>query len=672
MLTRYKPINSNQNRYVHTNNNNNSSSNYPIDTKRGKKKAVSELQIRQPIKNNDLVYGSLDKFHNQPNYRLQKQQQQDEINSRTNSTTTLSTSLSTSSTSSSSESIKTIEEEVDNLNDLLYAIRKRIDNIEMNYSIENLHNCLKHYLKHNGYSNHNINFLENFHKKLTKTTSLMSLTMDKDYDYIKRNTLRNSLSPDTLKSVLDPVRRFFKNLSLLRRIYQIIQRDLIFNVLVKKLPADDGNSETLHHHQQQHQQKKHLDLNYETGRFTLKSRISISNSKNLKRLNKYHQILYELNEKVLLLLNDKENCDLKLLSNQTKLAQKYEFYKCGEYVLRLIPDVICKIKLILKLCQKCYELSDKFNEVLITKPGKLINRNVVVQTNDKLLTKENTKISDYEYINKDEIKFAINKRQQSILNKPVTLPAIKETSTKLKQSQSFKYYTKNTETMHKADSFIRETDSSILSDDSNDNVYENYRVKTPLKVKPKQVARSFSMNHLHDNSILVENYQLERAALPPIASSNSYYSEVDKIDRDELYAEYLRKKDEVSECELLIDELRDNLSNLLNRTERTAAIKDKINSVINVIRETEMEVNNTDDRNRDVKKRLQKELNLLKYRLNLLTQDLDVEEIIKKELNDAIQETNRKLDKAQVYYNELNQQLDKLDREIKILYKEFF
>ena len=92
-----------------------------------------------------------------------------------------------------------------------------------------------------------------------------------------------------------------------------------------------------------------------------------------------------------------------------------------------------------------------------------------------------------------------------------------------------------------------------------------------------------------------------------------------------------------------------------------------------IIRETEVHFNRTDEEeDREVKNYLQKELNLLKYRLNLLTQDLDVEEIIKSELNDAIKETNLRLSKSQEYLIELMEQLEKLDNEIKILYKEFF
>ena len=496
---------------------------------------------------------------------------------------------------------------------------------------------------------------------------------------------------------MEPVKKLFKNLNLLRRIYQIIQRDLIFNVLIKSLPESDenGHNDLNNLLQQQQQKKQHLDINYETRQFTLKSRITISNTKNLKRLNKYHQILYELNEKVLLLLNDKDNSDLKLLSNQTKLGQKYDFYKCGEYVLRLIPDIVYKMKLILKLCQKCYELSDKFNlnsnELLnnskmttnYTNVSSL-NRNISnIQSsvlNGKLMgTKESTKISDYEYMNKDEIKYAINKRQASNLNmKPIKLPIIQEQ----KRSQECN----NTLNRNTGDSYIRETDSSVISDDSNADGYENFKVKTPkkkLKTKTKKTQQTLQPA---EKSILVETYQNSKPLPPiPLNKTNSYndYTEIKVIDnnnnnsnlkeRDDLYDEYLHKKDEIVECEQLIEELRDNLTNLINRTERCATIKDKINSVINVIRETESHINKGDEEiDGEIKSVLQKELNLLKYRLNLLTQDLDVEEIIKNELSVAINETNRKLDKAQNYCDDLNQQLNKLDHEIKILYKEYF
>lgn len=871
------------------------------------KKSVSDMQLKHPRINSNLLlsnsYRSLDRLetnnnnlNNKMNYRSIteiKEKTNNDINRQKNKSHNIlsisaddndndnddesyssenSTIRNILSGTSSSSSMKTIEEEADNLNDLLYRIRKHIDEIENNYSVESLFNCLRNNLSHNGYGNYTIKLLEKFKRNISKSSSSMSLN-GSYYDKNKRNSinlksLRNSTSPDSVQSVLDPISKLFKNLNLLRRIYQIIQRDLIFNVLIISLPAEniqqkkDKNRQTSIHStsnvtltsrtlsdltfkQDEYEVQNsttifsnklpHLDLNYETGRFTIKSRISISNSKNLKRLNKYHHILYELNEKVLLLLNDKINSDLKLLSNHTKLPQKYEFYKCGEFIMRLVPDIIYKIKIILKLCQKCYELSDKFNgsnDLLHLKysndkdnkgiKSKNINLNVdqinvnlknfknnfsdsnymssnkgVSMNNDMLshnanynaielfnkqsenqnhnqkfipstneIFKENNKSSDYEYYNNnmDEIKFKLNKRNQSLImsnkmkksgnklpiikeikstnliatnistNPAVILQAQNDTLEKRQLSQSFKlstnkpinmnkksisfynytnedthninYYNTNNNnnyvTLRKqdsnntVDSFIRETDSSALSDESNENNYENYKMKTPRDENYiMRQGNKYLINVLEDQIPITKTTKV----LPPIGTiikNNSEKIQTNNLnigksngikvvnnegnisgnkDRDEIYEEYLRKKDEITECELLMDELRDDLKNLINRTERCATIKDKINSIINVIRETEMHMNRnaTDDQaDKEVLPILQKELNLLKYRLKLLTQDLDVEEAIKQELRDAIHETDHKLNKAQTYYEELNQQLNKLDKEIKILYKEYF
>jgi hypothetical protein len=720
MLTRSKPTATNLNSYIVV-------KNYPQMVNNNRNvKAKSELLIRQPqLSSNDLTYRSLDKFSLNSNRqsKLKFIPIKNRIipeNSSSGSSTPLGLSKN-SSRSSSSSSASFEEEELDNLNEFLYSIRKRIDTIEANYSTDSLFNCLRHYLKHDGYSHYSLNFLETFRLKLSKM-SLITLQMDKDYESVKKNMLRNSMSPDTLKSVMAPVKKLFKNLNLLRHIYKIIQRDLVFNVLVKTAPEVEeekkgGKNLMPKENSRLEFQKNHLDLNYETRRFTLKSRINISNNKNLKRLNKYHQILYELNEKVLILLNDKENSDLKVLSNQTKLEHKYEYYKSGEYVLRLVPDIIYKMKLILKLCQKCFEMSDKFNlnsnstndddlSKLVTMKSTLTttsnnNRNLTQSTllsnNDKTIMPTS---SDYDYVSRDEIKYTIVKRQ---VNK---LPNIQENKNQTPIQQ-----------INRSDSYIRETDSSVLSDDSNRDGYENYKHKTAKKKKTKKLnnslTRSFrgdyqpaplprppTINHPPpslariptlreaDKPILVENYQKSHPhhqILPPIKKiqNDSDYTEmkpttkttkteIDVKDRDELYDEYLRKKDELAECKDLIDELKDDLKNLIDRTERCTEIKDKISSVISIIRETEVHLNKTDDDDKEVKIYLQKELNLLKYRLNLLTQDLDVEEIIKNELNDAIKETNRRLNKSQEYFIELMGQLEKLDNEIKILYKEFF
>ena len=95
-----------------------------------------------------------------------------------------------------------------------------------------------------------------------------------------------------------------------------------------------------------------------------------------------------------------------------------------------------------------------------------------------------------------------------------------------------------------------------------------------------------------------------------------------------------------------------------------------MSSVISLIRQTENHLGKTADNTQDVKKFLQSELNIRKYQLKLLIQDLEVEEVVKSELNVAVQDTTDKLNKFQKRYEELNEQLNKLDKEIKILYNQ--
>jgi hypothetical protein len=84
-------------------------------------------------------------------------------------------------------------------------------------------------------------------------------------------------------------------------------------------------------------------------------------NKDFKRLRKYHQKLYDLNEKLFVLINDPTNCDIKMLSFNSNLPIKYEYYKHGEYILRLTGDIIYKMRQCLKLSEKYYQLNFKLN-----------------------------------------------------------------------------------------------------------------------------------------------------------------------------------------------------------------------------------------------------------------------------------------------------------------------
>lgn len=82
----------------------------------------------------------------------------------------------------------------------------------------------------------------------------------------------------------------------------------------------------------------------------------------IQKIKRYHEILYDLNEKLSLLINDPRTCELKLLSQHSLLQSKYLYYKHGEFVLRITTDIIAKFKMILNISQSVYYLNYKLKE----------------------------------------------------------------------------------------------------------------------------------------------------------------------------------------------------------------------------------------------------------------------------------------------------------------------
>lgn len=240
----------------------------------------------------------------------------------------------------------------------------------------------------------------------------------------------------------------------------------------------------------------------------------------------------------------------------------------------------------------------------------------------------------------------------------------------------------------RSESAIQETDSSILSDDEFENNYQNFKqnktppvdiyyFQYPVGKTPKEYKQNAHKQQIEAPTVAPPPPPPK--LLPPIDENTN---SVDHFSRQQnhkavaeqelghMYHEYLNKRDEIGQCELKIEELRNNIRALFDRTDRCSSIKDKMSSVISLIRQTEQLLEKTEDDKQVVKKVLQSELNIRKYQLKLLLQDLEVEEVVKSEINDAIQDTSDKLNKFQKRYEELNEQLNKLDKEIKILYKQ--
>lgn len=82
----------------------------------------------------------------------------------------------------------------------------------------------------------------------------------------------------------------------------------------------------------------------------------------IQKIKRYHEILYDLNEKLSIMINDHRTCELSILSQHSALQAKYLYYKHGEYVLRITTDIISKFKMILNICQSVYYLNFRLKE----------------------------------------------------------------------------------------------------------------------------------------------------------------------------------------------------------------------------------------------------------------------------------------------------------------------
>lgn len=167
------------------------------------------------------------------------------------------------------------------------------------------------------------------------------------------------------KATSKPVQKLIEHLSLFRTIFQIVQRDLLVNIFLLSDNPDsvdkNGMIPMIKPQQQRPNSRSMNDLSrlvesdyppqYQQRRQRL-----------LKKLDRYHDILHGLSEKLMLLINDHKRCDLKLLSPHSALQAKYLYYKHGEYILRLTTDIITKFQMILNICQTVYYLNYKLKE----------------------------------------------------------------------------------------------------------------------------------------------------------------------------------------------------------------------------------------------------------------------------------------------------------------------
>lgn len=458
------------------------------------------------------------------------------------------------SSESSAESLECAE----SFKDLIKNIKQRLIQIEHEFSLDNLFNCLRYHLNLNVYGSVTVQSLEKL-ARFKQTNVEMT---------------RNTINPYLTIGIMQSLPKFFKLFNLLKSIFKIAQRDLLFNVLVKEL---DNNQKVYLEKLAKNNIKTSgfespaLELQSQTGEFTLKSRITKTQIKILKKLFKCHQALYELNEKLALLLNDHNTANVKLLSNESKLSQKYEFFKSAEYILRLIPDILFKMHLLLRLCQKCNELTENLKE------------------NPEILTKKATS---------------------------------KQTKARLQINESQK---------KSIDVTIKEVDNSFISDEETYETVEKH-----------------------------QQFPSQHKVLPPIQKSKREFRDI--------YDEFLQKRDEMNVCESEMDEIREQLESLISRTERCADLESQINSLNRLIAQTEKHLIETNDQ--QSRKILEQELNLMNYRLKLEKQDYEIEKSVQEDIVEAINDAEMRLQDTRFKYEELNVQLNRLNNEMHILYKD--
>jgi hypothetical protein len=374
-----------------------------------------------------------------------------------------SLSPSLSSSSSQHISIINHIEDTSNIYDFIHLIKKNLKKISQSHSIDELFVYLKDNIKYNGYRNFTTEFLQaylNFSNKLNSNannegggieaaTSQLQMANKKK---VKRSLTQfkpNHPSPNYnnlaggkighqklvsydlngrsfVNKSSKPLDRFMSHLHLLKRLFVITQRDILLKILTIELPIASNNStndlsstnNTTNLNELQRPTSKSLKNLSHTTVVTsnhpnvnnLKQSVSTNhvgkmlngnnaNSLITSNLRKCQIKLYDLNEKLEILFNDPSNCDLKLLSNSSLLPPKYDFYKHGEFVLRLITDLVAKMRMVLLLSEKFFHLHIRFNSITFNgDSAQLHNEELINYLDDLIITNNGSNLVD-EFLN---------------------------------------------------------------------------------------------------------------------------------------------------------------------------------------------------------------------------------------------------------------------------------
>ena len=758
---------------ISSNNSNLISNNGKILVKKKKKAKMSsdeEIKHEQRLKRSVSMINGLDTNNANITSNHKLKPSRHELSSRSSSSSSL---LSTCS------SIVNSIEDTDNLYELTIKIKKYLNKIEKNFSLESLYDYLKSNVKYNGYRNFTLDSLEPYLLASNRTSNMGLYETNGSQLQTKHNNgnnqpyrslsqLRKSnnntpyLTQQSQNSNYDlngrpnnkrPVESLFKNMNVFKNLLVMIQRNLLDelvdlppmqNEAAYKSPLTPIKSIALSPRSAERQEKhanfnkmnrpgskslinlNQIDSKYSNHKQPFVSQITKSisslnydngHAKLKQSLKKYNRKLYDLNEKLTVLINDQTSCDLKLLSFNSNLPIKYEYYKHGEYILRLTTDIIFKMRLVLKLSEKAYQLNYKLNARENSNASRLS-----FYESDKIEEGEGSEsdiVSSSDGSNRDSILRKISRKKTNSrmqlpkinhrvnsktanLNKDIRInnnlsddidigpfaygdnyQAAKQQQNKIKEAQTNKLkedfesinnLAKSEDNKRKKlvkqdtnDSFIQDTDcSSILSEDS--NAYFSNEINEITNKEKKDNSDYIKVN-------VAENPKPSKNE----ANANpKAYSKMQKVeDRNSLFEAYQSVRAQMESTNQNIRELNVYLQTLIQRAERCAKLEDLLHSDQDLIRKTEnsLKVYGSDKLNKNgmdpnskmndvFKAQLEKQLDYLQYRFKLNLQDLNLEQMCAPEIGAAISDTELKLKSLNSNMKELNKTLFYIEYEL--------
>ena len=298
-----------------------------------------------------------------------------------------------------------------------------------------------------------------------------------------------------------------------------------------------------------------------------------------RKLRHYHEKIYNLNETLSVLINDTKNSDIKLLSKQSILPVKYEYFKHGEFVLRLTNDIVKKFTQILNYCQKAYYLNHKLNSGNLDSAMRLNN---LLESSDEEQEQDHTSKLDNEIKRDTSVLKSIQRKKTNLFQKLPTIGTNSKSSklTPIETDRRVRLETPKSKVVvnmserekiikkltkqDSLDSFIRETDtSSIISE----NDYEN-----------EATYHALNENHSNSDDLHEESNYLKHK----VSSMNS----VDNPDN--LLEEYRIYKQKLEISQSTLRNLNFYLDNLVQRVDRYNYLEMQLKNDNEQIKRTEM------------------------------------------------------------------------------------